>query len=133
MIANEEKILEWDDEAKILKIRREPIRKIVLEKACEYEKKCKDELIKLGIEIKENIINEGHIAFLTEFFARYIHEVLLETFGEKGTYLLYSEKGRELLIKELNEMFERKLREYLDKAGEEVIKKEIGKIKSTIN
>jgi hypothetical protein len=30
-------------------------------------------------------------------------------------------------------MFERKLREYLDKAGEEVIKKEIGKIKSMIN
>jgi hypothetical protein len=39
MIVKEEKILEWDDKEKVLKIRREMIRKIVLEEVLKYEER----------------------------------------------------------------------------------------------
>jgi hypothetical protein len=117
----EEKILEWDDEEKVLRIRREPIRKIILEKASEFEEKCREELEKMGVKFKENIVKEEHIAFLTEYFARYIYDVLDKVFEGKGMEVLYSEKTRDPLINELNEVFEKKLREYLDSAAAKTI------------
>ena len=127
------KILEWDDKEKVLRIRREPIKKIVLEKAAEFEQKCREELERMGFKFNENIIHEGHIAFLTEYFARYIYDVLDRVFEEEGMEVLYSEETREPLLDEFNEVFEKKLREYLDRAAVKTIIKAFYKAKSIGN
>jgi hypothetical protein len=130
MIVDEDKgkeeILVWDDEIRGLRVRRERIRMIVEEKVKEIEGGIIEKVRELGFEVGR-ILTGGQIEYLVDVIARDIYDFLID--NKVDVRLIFAGMGREFFIKRLNEIFERKIREELDKQGKEV-EEEIEKMKN---
>ena len=123
MIAGEEeKIIEWDNNIRGFRIKKEPIRKIVEGKVKEVEGKIIEKVKKLGF-VMERILTESQIEDLVDVIARDIYDFLKTTFSKGNNVysdLFFSEQRREFLIKSLNEAFEIRIREEIEKQAKEV-------------
>jgi hypothetical protein len=123
-----EKILEWDDEIRGLRILKGAIRKIVEEKIKEVEGGIIEKVRELGFVMKQ-ILTERQIEYLVDVIARDIYDCLMDIFSEVDESLIFAEVERDFFIERLNEAFERKIREELEKQAKEV-EEEIEKMKS---
>jgi hypothetical protein len=129
MIVKEKRILEWDEEKKGIKIRKDTIREIIEQKLTEFRAWDREELKR---NLKTPIFNDDKIEILVEVIEMWIEKRLEFYFNiNNGWKMLSFKEIRGFLIEELNSIILRKIDKIFE--GIKLIEKMAEEINNLLN